>query len=95
MTSYFPPTDGNHELRYGERRRPLYTAESPMTFFNTARVAGAVNPTRYPAPLRVHWLVVVLVVLQFSDAWTMPHIGRGTIPVRLIAWHLFFGTTIR
>jgi len=50
---------------------------------------------KYPAALRLlHWLVVLLLVLQYTDAWTMPHIRRGTVPVGLIAWHLFFGTTI-
>jgi cytochrome b561 len=37
---------------------------------------------------------VLLLAAQYTDAWTMPHIGRGTVPVGLIAWHLFFGTTI-
>ncbi|HJP68916.1 MAG TPA: cytochrome b [Sphingomicrobium sp.] len=52
-------------------------------------------PEKYPAALRAfHWAVVMLLILQFSDAWTMPHIGRGTVPIGLIAWHLFFGTLI-
>lgn len=57
--------------------------------------ADVENISKYPPVLRIlHWLVVALLALQYSDAWTMPHIGRGTIPVGLISWHLFFGTTI-
>ncbi len=26
----------------------------------------------------LHWLVVVLLIVQFIVAWTMPHIGRNT-----------------
>jgi cytochrome b561 len=42
----------------------------------------------------LHWAIVVLVIAQFSIAWTMPQIERGTLPVGLIAWHLSIGTTI-
>ena len=63
--------------------------------FDNPRAAARGGAERYPVALRgFHWLIVLLLVLQFSDAWTMPHIGRGTVPVGLIAWHLFFGTTI-
>lgn len=50
---------------------------------------------RYPAALRLfHWAVALLLAAQYTVAWTMPHIGRGTLPIGLVAWHLFFGTTI-
>jgi cytochrome b561 len=42
----------------------------------------------------LHWLVVALLVAQFSIAWTMPDIHRDTKPVDLIAWHLSVGMTI-
>lgn len=41
-----------------------------------------------------HWLVVALVVIQFTIAWTMPDIHRGTPPVGLIGWHLSVGASI-
>ena len=66
-----------------------------MSFFKNAGPADVENIIEYPLALRVfHWLIAILLVAQFSDAWTMPHIGRGTIPTGLIAWHLFFGTSI-
>jgi cytochrome b561 len=42
----------------------------------------------------LHWLVFLLLVAQFTVAWTMPHIGRGAQPVGLIAWHFSIGMTI-
>lgn len=42
----------------------------------------------------LHWLVVVLLVVQFAVAWTMPDVHRDTKPVDLIAWHLSVGMTI-
>lgn len=66
-----------------------------MPFYDNSGAAPRGGTHRYPGLMRAfHWLIVLLLVLQFSDAWTMPHIGRGTVPVGLIAWHLFFGTTI-
>ena len=41
-----------------------------------------------------HWLVFILIAAQFGIAWTMPDIGRGTLPQGLIAWHLWLGTLI-
>ncbi len=42
----------------------------------------------------LHWSIVVLLIAQFSVAWTMPDISRGTVPTGLIGWHLSIGTTI-
>src|SRR5665213_1105283 len=42
----------------------------------------------------LHWLIVVLLIAQFSVAWTMPDIGRGTKPEDLIAVHLSLGAFI-
>jgi cytochrome b561 len=39
----------------------------------------------------LHWLIVVLLVVQFAVAWTMPDIRRDTKPVDLVAWHLSVG----
>ncbi len=42
----------------------------------------------------LHWLILALLIAQFTLAWTMPDIVEGTRPVGLIAWHLSFGTAI-
>lgn len=41
-----------------------------------------------------HWLTVLLIVVQFGIAWSMPDIGRGTLPIGLIGWHLSVGAAI-
>jgi cytochrome b561 len=57
--------------------------------------AGTTNPDSYNTIAKLlHWLVVVLLVVQFAVAWTMPDIHRDTKPVDLIAWHLSVGTFI-
>ncbi len=51
--------------------------------------------TRYNNTARsLHWLILVLLVIQFAVAWTMPDIHRDTKPVGLIAWHLLVGVVI-
>jgi cytochrome b561 len=42
----------------------------------------------------LHWLILVLLVVQFAVAWTMQDIHRDTKPVGLIAWHLSIGVII-
>jgi cytochrome b561 len=42
----------------------------------------------------LHWLIVVLLVVQFAVAWTMPDVGKDTKPVDLIAWHMSIGAFI-
>ena len=55
----------------------------------------ATNLSSYNATAKIlHWLVLVLLVVQFAVAWTMPDIHRDTKPVDLIAWHLTIGTAI-
>ena len=50
---------------------------------------------RYDRVARLlHWTIVVLIIAQFVIAWTMPDIGRGTVPAGLIARHLSVGTAI-
>ena len=41
-----------------------------------------------------HWIVLALLVVEFSIAWTMPEVHKDTRPDGLISWHLFFGTLI-
>jgi cytochrome b561 len=35
-----------------------------------------------------------MLIAQFAFGWTMPEIGRGTVPERLINWHLSTGIVI-
>jgi len=42
----------------------------------------------------LHWLIVVLVLTQFTIAWLMPGIGRNTKPGPLIDLHFSFGVVI-
>ncbi len=42
----------------------------------------------------LHWLVVLLLIVQFALALTMPHIGRNTKPDTLINLHFSFGVLI-
>lgn len=42
----------------------------------------------------LHWLIVALLVGQFTFAWTMPHIGRNTPVTTLISLHFTFGVMI-
>ena len=42
----------------------------------------------------LHWLVFALVAAQFTVAFLMPDIGRGTVPGTLINLHLSLGFTI-
>jgi cytochrome b561 len=39
----------------------------------------------------LHWLIVALLTAQFILAWTMPHIGRNTVPETLINLHFSIG----
>jgi cytochrome b561 len=55
---------------------------------------NARQPGYGPIAKSLHWLIVVLLIAQFSVAWTMPNIGRGTKPEDLIAVHLSLGTFI-
>jgi len=41
-----------------------------------------------------HWTVVVLLIVQYAVAWTMPEIHRGTVPETLINLHLSIGVLI-
>jgi cytochrome b561 len=42
----------------------------------------------------LHWLILALLVVQFTVAWTMPHIGRNTRPDTLINLHFSIGVVI-
>jgi cytochrome b561 len=42
----------------------------------------------------LHWLIVALLIVQFTVAWTMPHIGRNTPVTTLISVHFTMGVLI-
>jgi cytochrome b561 len=42
----------------------------------------------------LHWLIVLLLIAQFTVAWTMPHIGRNTPVTTLISLHFTIGVVI-
>ena len=51
--------------------------------------------TSYTTTAKVlHWLIVALLIAQFTFAWTMPHIGRNTPVTTLISLHFTFGIMI-
>jgi cytochrome b561 len=55
---------------------------------NTAR-------TSYTSTAKaLHWLVVMLLIIQYVIAWNMPHIGRNTIPNTIINFHFSLGVVI-
>ena len=47
-----------------------------------------------PVAKTLHWLVVALLIAQYVFAFTMPDIGRNTVPGALINLHMSFGLTI-
>ncbi|HET7134368.1 MAG TPA: cytochrome b [Casimicrobiaceae bacterium] len=47
-----------------------------------------------PVAKSLHWLVFALLLAQYIVAFTMPDIGRGTVPGTLIDLHMSFGLTI-
>jgi cytochrome b561 len=47
-----------------------------------------------PLAKLLHWLIVVLLIIQYTVAWFMPHIGRNTVPETLINLHFSLGTII-
>jgi cytochrome b561 len=51
--------------------------------------------TGYTAVAKLlHWSMAALLVAQFAVAWTMPHIGRNTVPDQLINLHFGLGVLI-
>jgi cytochrome b561 len=56
---------------------------------NSARTEGYTRTAK-----ALHWLIVALLIAQFTVAWTMPHIGRDTRPDTLINLHFSIGVLI-
>jgi cytochrome b561 len=51
-------------------------------------------PTYSATAKRLHWLIVLLVAIQFVTAYLLPHIGRNTPPSTVINLHFSFGILI-
>jgi len=52
-------------------------------------------PTKYhPLSKTFHWLLVVMLAVQFTVGWIMPGIRRNMTPSELISFHMAFGITI-
>ncbi|WP_448206950.1 cytochrome b [Azospirillum sp. sgz302134] len=47
-----------------------------------------------PVAMVLHWVMALLLIVQYAIAWTMPEIRRGTQPETLINLHLSFGLLI-
>ncbi len=47
-----------------------------------------------PVAKTLHWLVVLLIVIQFVTAFLLPDIGPNTPPSGVISMHFSFGVTI-
>ncbi|MGS0743531.1 cytochrome b [Glaciimonas sp. GG7] len=53
------------------------------------------NSGSYSAPAKLfHWLIVALLVIQYTVGWLMPDVEHDTQPVGLISWHLSVGVFI-
>ncbi|HET7847440.1 MAG TPA: cytochrome b [Pseudolabrys sp.] len=53
------------------------------------------DPARYSGTAKsLHWLILLLLIVQFVVAWTMPHIGRNTPMTTLISVHFTMGILI-
>jgi cytochrome b561 len=59
------------------------------------RSPDAVPASGYTATAKLlHWGMAALLMAQCAVAWTMPHIGRNTVPDRLINLHFSLGALI-
>jgi cytochrome b561 len=57
-------------------------------------MATATKPSYTPAAKGLHWLIVLLLAIQFVTAFTLPHIGRDTPPSTVINLHFSLGVLI-
>ena len=78
-------------IRFAEK------AEAPYSIgrYPRERTLAATSPASYGIVAKIfHWLIVFLLIVQFKYAWTMPHIGRNTVPEELINAHFSVGMLI-
>lgn len=64
------------------------------TLFAAGEMSEAQKPGYGSVAMSLHWLIVVLLVVQFVVAWCMPEIHRGVVPETLINLHMSFGVMI-
>ncbi len=57
-------------------------------------MAITVQPRYTRTAITLHWLIFVLLIVQFILGWTMPHIGRNTPVTTLISLHFSLGVLI-
>jgi len=58
------------------------------------REREAASPDYGVVAKALHWLIVILLIVQYTVAWTMPEIHRGTQPETLINLHMSLGITV-
>ena len=64
---------------------------SPRAYLPVAKAIGPAVIGYDPVAKTLHWLVVVLLAVQFAIGWIMPEIHRDTPNEGLIPWHLDVG----
>ena len=47
-----------------------------------------------PVAKILHWFIFAILIGQFAAAWSMPHIGRNTVPETLINLHFSLGVLV-
>ncbi len=57
-------------------------------------VQSTASLTYDPIAKFLHWLVFVLLAIEFIVAWTMPGVHRGEAPTALVSFHFSFGLLI-
>jgi cytochrome b561 len=59
------------------------------------RSSETITETDYTTTAKfLHWSIAALLVGQYAVAWTMPHIGRNTVPGQLINLHFSLGVLL-
>lgn len=66
----------------------------PQTFIEVADMVINAQPRYTRTAIFLHWLVLALLIAQYTIAWTMPHIGRNTPVTTLISLHFSIGVLI-
>jgi cytochrome b561 len=69
-----------------ERARSFIMAEPSLT---SHREIGYT-----PVAKILHWFIFAILIGQFAVAWSMPHIGRNTVPGALINLHFSLGVLV-
>ena len=66
-----------------------------MPAFTQANYHEGANPQQYSAVAKLlHWLIVLLLLMQFSTEWPLPSLLGKSADDALAAWHVSIGPTI-